>query len=217
MSKAKILVVDDDKNIRRTVTMALESLDYGVHTAFDGKDAMLQLTGDKYDLIVTDLKMPGMDGIELLKKAIAEYPQIKIVLITAHGTVDNAVEAMKLGAVDFLQKPFTPKELRNVVHNVLEEPSEHSESEYKSSLKASKQLARQRDFDGAIAQVKKAIGCDPSRPEAFNFLGQLQETMGDFTSAIKNYRVAISLDPSDRQAQDNLNRATSNVGDRPSF
>lgn len=75
MSKAKILVVDDDKNIRRTVTMALESLDYFVHTAFDGKDAMLQLTGDEYDLIITDLKMPGMNGMELLNRRSPNIPK----------------------------------------------------------------------------------------------------------------------------------------------
>lgn len=211
MSKAKILVVDDDKNIRRTVTMALESLDYFVHTAFDGKDALVQLTSDRYDLIITDLKMPGMDGMELLQQAISKYPEINIVLISAHGTVDNAVEAMKLGAVDFLQKPFTPKELRNLVHNVLEGgDSTESASEYKSSLKSAKNSARNRDFDNAIAQAKKAIGSDPSKPEAFDFLGQLQETLGDFDSAIKNYRVAISLDPTYESAKSNLDRATRN-------
>ena len=220
MSNAKILVVDDDKNIRRTVSMALESLDYYVHTAFDGKDAMVQLTGDKYDMIITDLKMPGMNGMELLEQAIAKYPEIKIVLISAHGTVDNAVEAMKLGAVDFLQKPFTPKELRNLVHNVLETESNKAESgsEYKASLKAAKNSARKRDFDNAIAQAKKAIGADPSNPDAFDFLGQLQETLGDFDSAIKNYRVAIDLDPTYQPAKDHLDRATSNShGNRPRF
>ena len=210
MSQAKILVVDDDKNIRRTVSMALESLDYFVHSAFDGKDAMVQLTGDKYDLMITDLKMPGMNGMELLEQAIAKYPEIKIVLISAHGTVDNAVEAMKLGAVDFLQKPFTPKELRNLVHNVLEQESAESESEYETSLKAARSFARKRDFDNAIAQVKKAIGSDPAKPDAFDFLGQLQETLGDFDNAIKNYRVAISLDPTYQPAKSHLNRATSN-------
>ena len=212
MSQAKILVVDDDKNIRRTVSMALESLDYYVHTAFDGKDAMVQLTGDKYDMIITDLKMPGMNGMELLEQAIAKYPEIRIVLISAHGTVDNAVEAMKLGAVDFLQKPFTPKELRNLVHNVLEPESIKGEtvSEYKASLKAARNFARKRDFNNAIAQSKKAIGSDPAKPDAFDFLGQLQETLGDFDSAIKNYRVAISLDPTYQPAKDHLDRATSN-------
>ncbi|WP_319418609.1 response regulator [Pleurocapsa sp. FMAR1] len=219
MSQAKILVVDDDKNIRRTVSMALESLDYFVHTAFDGKDAMLQLTNEQYDLIITDLKMPGMNGMELLQQAIAKYPEIKIVLISAHGTVDNAVGAMKLGAVDFLQKPFTPKELRNLVHNVLETESTEAESvsEYKASLKAARNSARKRDFDNAIAQTKKAIGSDPAKPDAFDFLGQLQETLGDFASAIKNYRVAISLDPTYQSAKDNLDRATSNSSNRPSL
>ena len=210
MSQAKILVVDDDKNIRRTVSMALESLDYFVHTAFDGKDAMLQLTGDKYDMIITDLKMPGMNGMELLEQAIAKYPEMRIVLISAHGTVDNAVEAMKLGAVDFLQKPFTPKELRNLVHNVLETESVETKSEYETSLKAAKNFARKRDFKQAIAKVKQAIGLDPSQPNAFDFLGQLQETLGDFDSAIKNYRVAISLDPTYQPAKAHLDRVTSN-------
>ena len=220
MSQARILVVDDDKNIRRTVSMALESLNYFVHTAFDGKDAMVQLTGDRYDLIITDLKMPGMNGMELLEQAIAKYPEIKIVLISAHGTVDNAVDAMKLGAVDFLQKPFTPKELRNLVHNVLETESAEAESisEYKAILKAARNFARKRDFDNAIAQSKKAIGSDPSNPKAFDFLGQLQETLGDFNSAVKNYRVAISLDPTYQAAKDNLERATSNSNSiRPSL
>ena len=139
-----------------------------MHTAFDGKDAMVQLTGDKYDMIITDLKMPGMNGMELLEQAIAKYPEIRIVLISAHGTVDNAVEAMKLGAVDFLQKPFTPKELRNLVHNVLETKSTEAEptSEYKASLKSAKNSARKRDFDNAISQAKKAIGSDPAKPSS---------------------------------------------------
>ena len=217
MTKAKILVVDDDKNIRRTVTMALESLDYFVQTAFDGKDAMLQLTKDQYDLIITDLKMPGMNGMELLQQAIASYPEIRIVLISAHGTVDNAVEAMKLGAVDFIQKPFTPKELRNLVHRVLETESSDEGVEYQSSLKSAKKLARKRQFEKAIAQTQKAIGLDPANPEAFDFLGQLQETLGDFDNARKSYRAAISLDPTYQPAKDNLDRATSNFNNRPTL
>ncbi|MDJ0637067.1 MAG: response regulator [Xenococcaceae cyanobacterium MO_188.B29] len=220
MSKAKILVVDDEKNIRRTVTMALESLDYFVHTAFDGKDALVQLEGDEYDLILTDLKMPGMNGMELLQQAIANYPNIKIVLISAHGTIDNAVEAMKLGAVDFLQKPFTPKELREVVYNVLEREtiSKKQESEFDRAFGIAKDNASKRQFDRAVVSIKQAIGCDPSRPEAFVLLGKLQETLGETKEAIKNYRVAIDLDPTYQPAQDNLDRATRNsTNARPSF
>ncbi|MGF1489926.1 MAG: sigma-54-dependent transcriptional regulator [Prochloraceae cyanobacterium] len=119
MSKGKILVVDDEKNIRITVAQALENVGYYVHTAYDGKDAMIQLEEDEYDLIITDYKMPGMNGMKLLKKATEMYPEIKIAMITAHGSVENAVEAMKIGAVDFLQKPFTPREIRDLVYNIL--------------------------------------------------------------------------------------------------
>ena len=217
MSQAKILVVDDDKNIRRTVTMALESLDYFVHTAFDGKDAMMQLERDSYDLIITDLKMPGMNGMELLQRAIAKYPNVQIVLVSAHATVDNAVEAMKLGAIDFLQKPFTPKELRKIVCSVLEPEDVDTASEYKAALKSAKKLARKRQFDSAMAEAKKAIGLDPSSPEGFNLLGQLQETLGDFDSARKNYRAAIGIDPTYQPAKDSLSRATSNTYQRPTL
>ena len=220
MSKAKILIVDDEKNIRLTVTHALESLDYYVHTAFDGKDGMVQLEGDTYDLLLVDLKMPGMDGMEFLEKAIAKYPDIQIIIISAHGTVDNAVEAMRLGAVDFLQKPFTPKELRNAIYNVLEREtlSKKKESDFEQAFTQGKYHASKRQFDRAIASVKKAIGCNPSSAEAFNFLGELQETIGIRTEALKNYRVAIDLDPTYQPAKDNLDRATRNsTKDRPSL
>ncbi len=219
MSKAKILVVDDEKNIRLTVATALDPLGYKVHTAFDGKDALYQLQAEKFDLILTDLQMPGMNGMELLEKATELYPEIKIALISAHGTVDNAVEAMKLGAVDFLQKPFTPKELRNLVYRILEESTSEKESisKYESCLKAAKNEARKREFEGAIAQTKKAIGIDPSRPEAFNLLGMLQETTGNPLEGIKNYRVATELDFSYQPAKDNLSRATSSPQNLPSW
>ena len=220
MSKAKILVVDDEKNIRLTVTRALETLDYFVHNAFDGIDAMKQLELDTYDLLLVDLKMPGMNGMEFLEKAIAKYPDIRIVIISAHGTVDNAVEVMKLGAVDFLQKPFTPKELRNVVYNVLEREtlSEQKELEFESAFEQAKYHVSKRQFDPAIASVKQAIGFDPSRPEAFVLLGKLQETLGDRSEALKNYRVAIDLDPTFEPAKDNLTRATEHGNKaRPSF
>jgi DNA-binding NtrC family response regulator len=204
----KILVVDDEKNIRLTVPQALEPLGYFVQTACNGDDALRQLEGEGFDLILTDLKMPGMNGMELIKKAIALYPDIQIVPITAHATVDNAVEAMKLGAIDFLQKPFTPKELRDLVYFVLERETlnQKNECEYESSLELAKYCASKRKFDSAIAHLKKAIGVDPSRPEAFNLLGELQEASGNYPEALKNYKVAVDLDPTYQSAKDNFAR-----------
>ena len=218
MSNARILIVDDEKNIRNTIAQALESLGHSVHVAFDGKDAMMQLEADAYDLILTDLNMPGIDGIELLRRAVEKYPAIQIAVISAHGTVENAVEAMKLGAVDFLQKPFTPKELRNFVYNILERgQSSQEQPDYRSTLRLAKDCTSKRQFEGAIARAKEAIGIDPSQPEAFNLLGELQESLGDHTEAVKNYRVSVDLDPTYTRAKDNLSRATRSPKSRPTL
>ena len=164
--------------------------------------------------------MPGMNGMEFLEKAIAIYPDIRIIIISAHGTVDNAVEAMKLGAVDFLQKPFTPKELRNTVYNVLEREttSQNTDSEFDKAFELAKYHASKRQFDRSIASIKQAIGFDPARLEAFVLLGKLQETIGEQKEALRNYRVAIEIDPTYQPAKDNLDRATENSNKaRPSF
>ena len=217
MNNARILIVDDEKNIRNVIAQALESLGHSVHVAFDGKDAMMQLEADPYDLILTDLNMPGIDGIELLRRAVEKYPSVQIAVISAHGTVENAVEAMKLGAIDFLQKPFTPKELRNFVYNILERGQSSQEPDYRSTLRLAKDYASKRQFDSAIARAKEAIGMDPSQSEAFNLLGELQESLGDRTEAVKNYRVAVDLDPTDKRARDNLSRATRSSKSRPTL
>ncbi|MGF1479703.1 MAG: response regulator [Cyanophyceae cyanobacterium] len=218
MNSARILIVDDEKNIRNTIAQALESLGHFVHVAFDGKDAMMQLEADEYDLILTDLKMPGIDGLELLRRAVDEYPSVQIAVISAHGTVENAVEAMKLGAIDFLQKPFTPRELRDFVYNILERGTGNQEqSDYQTTLGMAKDDASKRQFDSAIARAKAAIGLDPSQPEAFTLLGELQEVLGDRPEAVKNYRVAVNLDPTYKRAQDNLSRATRSPKSRPTL
>ncbi|MGB3296288.1 MAG: response regulator [Phormidesmis sp.] len=119
MPNASILVADDEKSIRLTVSQALASQGYEVATAVDGSTAIDQLKETPADLLLLDIQMPGMDGIEVLQKAMAQQPSLKVIMISAHGSLDNAVEAMKLGAVDYLQKPFTPSELRELVGRVL--------------------------------------------------------------------------------------------------
>lgn len=93
----------------------LERDGFDVLTAKDGEDAFEMLEGNHIDVLVTDLRMPKMDGMTLLKKVIAKWPQLPVVMITAHGTVDTAVEALKLGAFDYVTKPFDRNELRSVV------------------------------------------------------------------------------------------------------
>jgi len=118
---ARILVVDDEEGIRSYVAEALESDGHGVVQAADGEQALERLRERNFDLLITDLKMPGMDGLELSKRVRAEQPEVEIVILTAHGTVETAVEAMKLGAFDYLQKPISsPAELRLLAARAIE-------------------------------------------------------------------------------------------------
>lgn len=217
MSNAKILVVDDEKSIRLTVAQSLEPQGYTVKTAVNGNDALDQLQQEAFDLMLTDLKMPGMDGMALVEQAIQLHPHLQMIMISAHGTVENAVEVMKLGAIDFIQKPFTPKEIRELVKQVLDRKTrEEDASSFDSLMESAKYQASQRQLEDAIATVKEAIGVDPSQPSAFVLLGQLQESLGDRLEGIKNYRVALDLDPTDEDAQKNLDRATTSTF-RPSL
>ncbi|HEY4243409.1 MAG TPA: sigma-54 dependent transcriptional regulator [Kofleriaceae bacterium] len=118
---ARILVADDEPGLREFITDALELDAHTVSAARDGLAAAKLLDERAFDLVLTDLKMPGMDGLALLRKVRADQPEVEVIVMTAHGTVDNAVEAMKLGAFEYLQKPISgPDELRLLVARALE-------------------------------------------------------------------------------------------------
>ncbi len=120
MSKRRILVVDDDESLRRVTQVQLQQSGYDVTTASDGNEAMPILERFPADLVITDFKMPGMSGLELLRKIRNEYPEIVIVMVTAFGTIENAVEAMRAGAYDYVTKPVQIEELRITVARALE-------------------------------------------------------------------------------------------------
>lgn len=118
MSEAgRVLIVDDEPNMRTILRGLLAREGYQVEEAEDGHTAVrrLQESGGNFDVIVTDLRMPGMDGMELLEHVVEHYPGRAVLMITAHGTVDTAVEAMKVGAFDFVTKPFDANELRTAM------------------------------------------------------------------------------------------------------
>ena len=117
--KKQILVVDDEANLRRVLTAQLSRDGYEVHTAPDGEAGLAVLREHHIDLVITDLRMPKMDGLELLRQALRGDPQLPVVILTAHGTVDNAVEALKTGAFDYITKPFDQAEVRTIVKKAL--------------------------------------------------------------------------------------------------
>jgi len=117
--KKQILVVDDEANLRRVLSAQLGRDGYEVHVAEDGESALNFLREHHIDLVITDLRMPRMDGMDLLRAALRDDPSRPVVLLTAHGTVDNAVEALKTGAFDYITKPFDQGEVRIVVRKAL--------------------------------------------------------------------------------------------------
>lgn len=120
MSKRRILVVDDDESLRRVTQVQLQHSGYDVTTASDGTEASDVLQRFPADLVITDLKMPGVSGMELLKKIRSEYPEIVIIMVTAFGTIETAVEAIKAGAYDYITKPVQVEELRLTVSRALD-------------------------------------------------------------------------------------------------
>jgi DNA-binding NtrC family response regulator len=113
----KILVVDDEKNIRTTLSTYLESSGFDVVLASDGEEALKKIKEDDFLLILLDIKMRGLSGIQVLEEMRKLGFKNNVVMMTAYGTIENAVESMKLGALDFLSKPFTLEGLKNVVNN----------------------------------------------------------------------------------------------------
>lgn len=215
MKRSAVLIVDDEKNIRLTLSQTLEVLDLETDTAVNGEEALAKLRGKEFGLILLDLKMPGMDGMEVLRQVRDIRPDIRVIIITAHGTIESAVEAMKLGAVDFIQKPFAPIEIRELVTRVMdrEKLDEQNVADYTSYIELAYRCIGDRHFDAAIEHVRKAISMDPSRPEAFNLLGALLEIREDRLEAQKNYRAALSLDPTYEPARKNLHRSVSWVSE----
>jgi two-component system response regulator HydG len=115
-----VLVVDDQKNMRATTALLLRQAGHRVEEAEDGGAALEQLARGTFDVVLTDLRMPNVDGLELLRAAQREGPQTQIVVMTAYGTIESAVEAMRLGAADFITKPFKEDELLLRVGKALE-------------------------------------------------------------------------------------------------
>ena len=211
MEKKPILVVDDEKNIRLTMSQSLESLEIPIQTAVNGEEALGKLRETEFGLVFLDLKMPGMDGMEVLRQIKEDWPKIRVIIITAHGTIETAVEAMKLGAVDFIQKPFSPGEIRDLATQVLrrEALDEESVVDYFSLIELTKRHISDRGFSAARETARKAIAADPDHPEAYNLLGVLLELKDDWVEAQKFYRAALDIDPTFKPARANLERTTS--------
>src|SRR5262245_33056916 len=128
MSTAEILLVEDKDSLRQMLRLTLKNAGYSVDEATDGSEARRKLNESRYALVLTDLKMPRADGLEVLRSAKAADPETSVIVLTAYGTIDEAVQAMKDGAYDFLQKPVDSRHLLLLVQRALEESKLRAEN-----------------------------------------------------------------------------------------
>ncbi len=158
-----IMVVDDELNMRRVLSALLKKEGYRIISMADGKQALEFLGNQEISVLITDLKMPGMDGIELLEKVNSRWPHIPVIILTAHGTISTAVEALKKGAFDYLTKPFEQEELKLVVKkatktSILNSQNIGSIQEYSSQYKI---IGKSGGMQNIYQMIEK-IACSPT-------------------------------------------------------
>ena len=150
MASGKILVVDDDPNLLELVKMRLESADYEVTTASMEEDALGAVKDQAFDLSILDLQLAHRDGISLMEELHLVLPGMPVIILTAYGTIESAVEAMKRGAYSYLTKPFDPRDLLFQIERALENRRLSSEVQRLKDL-----LSDRFDFSNIIAKSEK--------------------------------------------------------------
>jgi FixJ family two-component response regulator len=206
---AKILIVDDETNVRLNYRVTLETEGYKILEAVSGASALEELVAQVFDLAILDMRMPGMDGLELLAKMREVGITVPAMIVTAYSDVPHAVQAMKLGAIDFLQKPLRPEDLRRIVSEILKRHApqkEHPGESFNSHIVAAKRCLNLRSFAMARIHLVKALELNTKSVEAFNLAGVLAELLDDVDKAKKYYGQAIKLNKNYEPAQQNMRR-----------
>jgi DNA-binding NtrC family response regulator len=124
---AKVLIVDDEKDFVEMFSMRLKGQGETVSTAHSGKEALKVLENSAIDVVILDIRMPGMDGIDTLKQIKKLYPSIEVILLTGHGSAETAVDGMKLGAFDYLMKPADFEDIKIKLENARKRKDEQEE------------------------------------------------------------------------------------------
>ena len=117
---ARILIVDDEEIVIRSCLRILDGDEFHVESVQDGRDALRKIEENSYDVMILDVMMPNIDGLEVLRRVKETHPNVDVIMITGLSQIDTAVQAMKLGAFDYISKPFEPDELKLVVQRALE-------------------------------------------------------------------------------------------------
>jgi DNA-binding NtrC family response regulator len=151
MKSTKVLVIDDEQIVLDSVKRILAAEDYEVDVSLSSREGLDRAIEKPYDLVLTDIRMPEIGGMRILRDVKRAKPAVPVVIITGYATVQNAVQAMKLGATDYVEKPFTPEQLIDVVRNALDRsasrpPEEQVLIHKEEMLKVLERAATDNDF-----------------------------------------------------------------------
>jgi CheY-like chemotaxis protein len=205
--KRRILVVDDEKNIRLTVQHSLIAADYDVETASNGAEGLDRFHENHYDLILMDLRMPQINGIEMLREIREHDKHTAAIVITAYLTIDTLLEAFSLGVSDYIRKPFSPNDVREMVRRVLARESLDTHSptaEEAPTLELARKALAEQDLPRALEIAKRAVARDANNPDSHAFLGIIEHLSGDAPSAERSFHEALLLDPQHQLSRDYL-------------
>lgn len=188
-----VLVIDDTKNIRMLLTQCLQFEGYNVTTATNGTEALSLLSHRKFDLIFLDVRMPEISGTEVLRQMRQMGISTPVIMITAFGTVKNAVECTQLGAVAYLQKPFTENKIKQVLEEVLHFKPERSSLDNILSL-AEEQIKSSR-FGDAELLLKNALPAYFMEPRIYSLLAETYAGLGKAQEAEKCRTIYQAIHP----------------------
>lgn len=179
----RVLVIDDTKNIRNLLSTCLEIRGYNVITADNGVEALRIIKNKdiKINLIFLDIRMPGISGTELLKNIKEEREKCPVIIMTAFATVKNAIECTKLGALVYLQKPFSTDRINSVLAEIEEKMEENIENNEEDNLlnEAKLLLNNKKNAIQAYKLLKKAIGLDPYNKEVYLLISKVNKILGN--------------------------------------
>lgn len=168
----KALIIDDTKNIRIMLTKCLEISGYEAQAVQNGIEGLKCMENNTYDLIFLDIKLPELSGTEVLKRIRSKGINTPVIIITAYPTVKNAVECTKMGAVSYLQKPFTADRLKNTLESL--------NLDFKDNIQEEK-------FN--IKNIINLFEKDPSNPEIYNMLSEFYNEKGDILKSEKFIKI----------------------------
>ncbi len=187
----KILVVDDTKNIREMLKTFLEMEGFTVFEAKNAEEALNIFNTENIDLIFTDIKLPNVSGTELLKQIKKNNRFVTIIVMTAFGTIKNAVECTKYGAAAYLQKPFTTKRVKAVLEEVLRKDT--LKKDLNSYITLAKKLIEEEDYPKAEEVLNKALTIDNQNWEIYHLIGKISELQENEEKAKKFYYMSDIL------------------------